>query len=93
MTSRLADGSDKIVAFERGMLDDKAALAFETQGVTAFVVDETYLSAFAIDGVVLVEKVRARLYDGQGTPRSLNDFIEEQARDFGCLAIDSLAVQ
>ena len=87
MIQREADGSDKVVAFERGIGDERAALAFETPGVQAYIVAETFLVAFSIDRKVLTERVRLRLYDNGGSVREVNDFLESEAKTFGCTHI------
>lgn len=81
---RMADGGDKIAAFERGASDEEMHLAFETGGIYTYVVDETYLVGYAIKGPTLVEVTRRRLYNGAGTDAGIQAFLRSEARLFGC---------
>jgi hypothetical protein len=81
---READGADKAVAFERGMTDAEVAAAFETPGTQAFIVAETFLISFKVDGDTLVGSRFRRLYNGGGGFQQITDFLEEQARAQMC---------
>lgn len=87
MTHREADGADKIAAFERGMSDERVALAFETPGVQAYIVDEAYLTAYSIDGEVLTEHTRLRLYGNDCSGERVLDFLRSEAKTFDCLYV------
>lgn len=83
MIYREADGSDKIVAFERGMSGAQAHLAFETPDVSSVIVDETYLVSYSIGNACIAEWLRLRLYNGPGTAQGVKDFLKQEADTFG----------
>lgn len=83
MNYRFADGSDKIAAFERGMSDEDADLAFETSGVTAVVIEESYLLAYSVSHIAVTERLRLRLFDGPGNTQHITQFLRDEAQRFG----------
>lgn len=81
MNSRLADGGDKIAAFERGATDEEMHAAFETPGTVAYMVAESWLVAYRIVGraPVLEVVVRIKLYDTGHGPEAVDEFIADEA--------------
>jgi hypothetical protein len=90
MTYREADGVDKAVAFARGVGDEQAALAFETPGVQAYIVAESFLVAYSIERNVLIERVRLRLYANGDVGTEVDDFLAAEAKTFDCTHIVGL---
>jgi hypothetical protein len=87
MNYREADGGDKIAAFEQGMTDADAHLAFETDGVTSVIVAETFLVVYAIREGAVTELLRRRLYDNGGTRYDVADYLAAEAHKFGCQVV------
>jgi len=87
MTYRLSDGGDKIVAFERGISDERAHMAFETPGVTSVIVDETYLVAYSVDTRLITELVRMKLYDNEGTLSGVQSHLRGEQWRFRCAMV------
>lgn len=82
MNYRLADGGDKIAAFERGATDAEMHLAFETPGVVAYMVAESWLVAYRIVGFSLLVVVKRKLYDTGHGLEAVEEFLKEEADTF-----------
>jgi hypothetical protein len=83
MTVRDADGTDKIVAFERGLSDAAVALAFETPGIHAVVVNDEILLAYQIGELAIYEFSRHRLYgEGHSGHKDVDEYLASEARTF-----------
>jgi hypothetical protein len=93
MTTREADGSDKIAAFERGMTDEAADLAFETPGIVSVIINETFLVAYSIGKLALTEFMRLRLYGNEHSGHDdVDKFLADEARKFKLLTIIGLVI-
>lgn len=82
MNSRLADGGDKIAAFERGVSDEDLHKAFETPGTVAYMVAESWLVAYRMVGYSLQVMLRIKLYDTGHGPEAVEEFLADEAAMF-----------
>jgi hypothetical protein len=83
---RYTDGSDKLVAFERGMSNEDVHTAFES-GLHSVIVDETYLVAYSVGRDAVREHLRRRLYDNGGTEQGVIRHLRREARIFNLTVV------